>query len=302
MKTRIIQPIFFLITILSLVGCEEDYPLNGEQYEQFVYLSRAVDEVKDEYVNYAYEYDTIYISVSVSGSQNAKSDINVTFVENDLAISAYNKRNLSNTDIQFRPLPTNAYLYPEDKVVIKKGETTGIFPIYVYPENLHCDSLYMIPISIESVSSCKKVEKDTVLLTRINLMNRYSGRHFMHSTRTNLNSNITVSHQMYRQVIATDKNTVRIYNEVNEEEKNLCDHTFTITVNDSDNSLSFASWDNFEIVDGGGIYRPEMNMFDLWYEYRLDDVNYRVEGYLYKEPDTEVKKEFIEDWIEEQVE
>ena len=301
MKIKTIQCVFCLAAIASIIGCKDDYPLSGEQYEQFVYLSRAADEVKDEYVDYSYEYDTIYVSVSVSGSENTQSDINVFFKEDNSAISEYNRRNLSASDVQYRHLPTDAYVYPETQAVIKKGEATGVFPIYVYPEKLHCDSLYMIPIGIESVSAYEmKTEQDTVLLARINLKNKYSGRHFMDGNRTDLETNTLVTNQVYRQVVPINKNTVRLYHEVNETKGNLSAHTLTITVNESDNSLLFGSWDSFDLVDGGGVYRPEMKMFDLWYEYSNDGTNYRVEGYLYMEPDTEVGKEFIEDWIEEQ--
>ena len=89
MKT--IKYIFCLAVILMTVGCSEDLPINEEQYKKVVYLTRAIDEVKNEYVNYAYDRDTVYISVSVGGTTHTDRDTRVTFREDDEAIARYNK-------------------------------------------------------------------------------------------------------------------------------------------------------------------------------------------------------------------
>ena len=76
-------------------------------------------------------------------------------------------------------------------------------------------------------------------------------------------------------------------------------HTFKITVNE-DNTLSMTTWNEFELIDGGGVYVPEYEVYDLWYTYRQDDVIWRAEGFLYKSRDTDAEQREIEDWIEEQ--
>ncbi|MDL2212936.1 DUF1735 domain-containing protein [Bacteroides sp. OttesenSCG-928-D19] len=289
------------VVALAMAGCSEDYPLKEEQYKKVVYLTRAIDEVKHEYVNYAYERDTVYVSVSVSGSKYTDRDIRVTFREDDDAIPAYNKRNLSASDIQNRRLPAEAYEYPQKDIVIKAGETTAIYPVYIYPKKLHCDSLYMIPVSIESVSAYEmRTNIDTVLLAKINMVNNYSGKYHIRGTITNLEAGSVQAYDVPRSLTATNSNSVRMFHEVPETKTYLQTNTLTISVN-SDQSLSFNTWWSFDLTSGGGKYLADKKLFDLWYEYKVGNVSYRVEGYLYEVPETELEQEDIDDWIDEQL-
>ena len=300
MKT--IKSMICLAAVLVTVGCSHDYPLKEEQYKKVVYLTRAIDEVKNEYVNYAYDRDTVYVSVSVSGSIPTDRDIRVTFREEDEAIGLYNRRNLSAADIQNRHLPATAYDYPQEDVVIKAGENMAVYPVYIYPENLHCDSLYMIPVSIESVSAYEmRTETDTVLLARINLVNNHSGNYFIRGSIINVESETVQSYETPRILVATGKTTVRMYHETPETNNYLKSNTITMTVNEDNDTVAFTSWDAFPVSAGGGTYLPEMKLFDIWYEYTLNGTDYRVEGYLYKIPETELEQEDIDDWIDEQL-
>lgn len=101
-----------------------------------------------------------------------------------------------------------------------------------------------------------------------------------------------------------DGNTVRMYHQKNEWTKGSTDYRpdycFNITVN-SDNSLNLTSWDKFELIDGGGQYYPDMEVYDLWYTFRdkEDGLLKETKGFVYKERknDDEVRK--INDWMEE---
>ncbi len=299
MKT--IQSILCLATVFSLVGCNDNLPIDEEQYQKIVYLTRAIDEVKNEYVNYAYDRDTIYVSVSVSGTTSTDRDIRVTFREDDEAIAAYNKRNLSASDIQNRHLPADAYEYPQQDVVIKAGQTTAIYPVYIHPEKLHCDSLYMLPMSIASVSAYEiKTKIDTVLLAKVNLVNKYSGKYYMRGSIINVEADSKQTYDMPRTLVATNRNSIRMFHEAPETKTYLQNSTITISVQD-DKSLVFDSWNSFNISGGGGTYLPGKKLFDLWYEYTSGDTKYRVEGYLYEVPETEIEQENIDDWIDEQL-
>lgn len=306
---KIINSFFCLFALFIIVGCSEDYPLKHELYKKVVYLTRAADNsgLKDEGVDYAYEWDTIYVSVSVGGTYPTDKDIVVTFKEDDEAISVYNKREKSSTEIQYRHLSPDVYAYPQENTTIKAGKPTAVYPIYVRPETLHCDSLYIIPVNIASVSAYEMNTKDTVLLVHINLINKYSGKYYMYGTKTKFTEDgtkkdsLSTQYRLPRKAVATNKNTIRLFNESTETDKNLAANAFTITVNEADKSLTFASWnkDKFEIISGTGVYLPEMKIFEIKYEYRLDGTRYRIEGYLYKIPDTTVEQEAIDDWIKE---
>lgn len=300
---KIIKSTLCFIVVMAIAGCSEDYPLKEEQYQKFVYLSRAVDnELKTEYVNYIYEQDTMYVSVSVSGSVTSSKDIKVTLQEENGAISNFNKLNLSPSDIQYRHLPEGAYTYPFSDVTVKAGETMAMFPIYVYPELLHCDSLYLLPFSIESVSLYeKKIKKDTVLLAQISVENKYSGTYYMHGIKTEVETGSSSNYQLYRTAVATNKSTIRIFQEVNETKNYLQSHTLTLSLNE-DNTVTFGTWNKFDLISGSGTYLPEMKLFDIKYEFMENGKKYRVEGYFYKRPKTELEQEDIDDWIRKEEE
>ena len=296
---KIIKLIFCLFAAYFLTGCENDYPLKKEQYDKFIYLSRVEreNEIYNNYVNYAYDRDTVYFSVSASGTEPVGKNVTVTFKEVDEAISIYNNLNFSVSDIRYKHLPEEVYEYPLADITFNPNEYRALYPVYVYPEALHCDSLYMLPISIESVSAYTIREgNDSVLLARIIPVNNYSGDYYMDATIYNLEAGASTLYTMYRTAVATNKNTIRIYHETAENSQHLQSNTMTITFND-DNTVSFGSWNEFNLTGGSGTYMPNMKLIDFEYTYTSGDTDYRVKGYFYKRPDTELEQEEIEDWI-----
>ena len=71
-----------------------------------------------------------------------------------------------------------------------------------------------------------------------------------------------------------------------------------ITIN-SDNSLSCATWDKFVIYEGGGRYYPDIKLYDFWYEYDNNGTRWRAEGFLYRERETSLEQEILDDWLDE---
>jgi hypothetical protein len=104
---------------------------------------------------------------------------------------------------------------------------------------------------------------------------------------------------MTRNLAATDNgSTVRMYHFNNETNDYRPKYTFKITVN-SDNSLSYATWDQFVIYNGGGTYYPDMEVYDFWYEYDNNGTRWRAKGVLYKERKTTEQQNELDDWLEE---
>ncbi|MBP1676477.1 MAG: hypothetical protein H6Q20_1036, partial [Bacteroidetes bacterium] len=97
--------------------------------------------------------------------------------------------------------------------------------------------------------------------------------------------------------------TVRMYHYKNEfVQGDATDYrpgfTFKITVN-NDNTLSFATYKDFAIIDGGGTYYPDLKLYSLWYTFNDSGVIRKTVGYLYKARKTTDEQRIIDDWIEE---
>lgn len=127
----------------------------------------------------------------------------------------------------------------------------------------------MLAFRLNSTSAYEMSKEDTVALVRINLVNEYSGLYYMDGMLKNTaNPDDSLAYVMPRNLVATDDGrTVRMFHYNNEWSEGATNdyrptHTFKITVN-PDNTLSYATWNKFEIIDGGGVYNPEYKVYDF---------------------------------------
>lgn len=274
--------------------------MDRELFLKNVYIVGNQDQIIDRDVDLGNATDTICVSVAVSGSLPSSKDVTVTIEEDPAEVTLYNERNVSGEDVQYQVPDQSIYSFPLEELTIKAGEVYNTYPIYINPESLQCDSLYMIPLRLASISDYERSENDTTVLVRLNLMNDYSGLYYVDGILKNTaNTNDSLEYKMSRNLVATDNgSTVRMYHYNNETDDYLLSHTFKITIN-SDNSLSYATWDQFVIYDGGGIYHPKMELYEFWYEYDDNGTRWRAEGVLYKERQSTKEQEELDDWLDE---
>lgn len=304
MKNKILLPLA-LLSIL-FVGCDQESPLSKDLYPQSVYIVGAADKIVDRDLNIAdTPYDTVSISVAVSGSRPNANDVTVTVGEMDTAITIYNTKNLSGTATQYRKIASSVYTYPSKSVTIKAGQVYNTLPIYIKPASFQCDSMYMIALRLTSTTAYSLVKTDTVALVRLNMVNKYSGLYYMNGViRNTTNPKDTVIYNMARNLQATDDGkTVRMYHFANEfTQGDINDYrptnAFKITVN-ADNTLTLTTWQNFDIKTGGGVYYPSLKLYSIWYTFNDKGVIRKTVGYLYKATKTTAEQKVITDWIED---
>jgi len=303
MKKIILLPL--VILSILLVGCDQESPMDKDLYPQKVYIVGAAYTVVDRDLNIGNLEDTISVSVAVSGSRPTTQDLTVTVGEQDSAVEVYSAKNLSSLVTQYRKLADGIYSYPSDKVTIKAGQVYNTFPIHIKTSSLHCDSLYMLPLKLTSTTAYTLTTTDTLALVRINLVNDYSGLYYMNGViRNTTNAKDSLVYKMSRNLLAIDNGkTVRMYHYKNEfVQGDATDYrpgfTFKITVN-NDNTLSFATYKDFAIIDGGGTYYPDLKLYSLWYTFNDSGVIRKTVGYLYKARKTTDEQRIIDDWIEE---
>lgn len=294
--------LYYILFALLFAACDQESPMDTNLYPRKVYIVGASNEIIDRDVDIGNNPDTISISVAVSGSLPTDKDVVVTIGEDSSAISNYNRRNLSSDDVQYQWLDQSMYSFPFDYLTIEAGDVYNTFPIYIHePQSLHCDSLYMIPLKINSTSEYELTDEDTVALVRINMVNDFSGLYYVDGRLTNTNNQEDfLKYEMSRVLEATDDgNTVRMFHYNNETEDYISTHAFKITVDENDSTLSYSSWDQFHIYDGGGIYHPSLELYEFWYEYDNNGEVWRAEGFLYRARKSDEEQRILDDWIEE---
>lgn len=292
--------LFSLFLAMLFTGCNEEAPMDTELYSQKVYIVGNRDQIVDRDVDLGNLPDTINISVAVSGSLTLSKDVTVTIVENPDEVALYNERNVSGEDVQYQTLDSTIYSYPLKEVTIKAGDVYATYPIYINPATLQCDSLYMIPLRLNSISDYELSDNDTTVLVRLNLINQYSGLYYVEGTlRNTTNAKDSLIYNTSRNLVATDNgSTVRMYHYNNETDDYLLSHTFKITIN-SDYSLSYATWEDFIIYEGGGTYHTDVKLYEFWYEYDKSGTRWRAEGVLYLERETNAEQDILDDWLDE---
>ncbi len=282
-----------ILVLLAFImaGCEEDSPLEGEQYIKQVYIVGS-DETTDlgmSTVEIPYsesdEQET-YISIATGGSLNIDKDITVSIVEaGDDVIDDYNFKYLEDDDIQYQLLNNSYYSIPDYEVEIKAGEVYGQMPIYIDNSTLNCDSLYALTFQISAVSDPDYIsirETDTVLIQTYKFVNDYSGTYqeegYYYTWDALGDYEDSTSVSATREFTAVNYNTVRLYHLATTESfDNVEDAGVTFTV-ESDNSLAVATWKNLDVVDGGGTYNASSKTFKVWYNYQVEDVVYQFSG------------------------
>lgn len=302
MKRSTLLALFMLA--LSFTGCDDEAPMNQALYPEAVYLVGAKDKIIYRNLDIGYERDTVYASVAISGSLPTDRNVTVEVEEYPEAIFKYNERELGTNDVLFQNLPNDIYEFPIPTVTVKKGEPYGTYPIYVKPATLHIDSLYMVALKLKSTTDYELTQKDTVVLMRFNMMNKYSGLYYMDGVIKPVeNPNDSVVYKSPRTLQAVfDGNTVRMYHQQIEWSKGSTDYRpnycFNITVN-ADNSLTFTPWDKFKILDAKGVYNSELEVYDLWYKFEENGVVKTTRGFLYKERKNDDEQRIINDWMDE---
>ncbi|WP_034541688.1 BT_3044 domain-containing protein [Phocaeicola paurosaccharolyticus] len=292
-----------LITVL-MASCDSKIPMEEALWPESVYLVGAKDKIVDKQLNIGYENDTIYASIAISGSQPTSQDVTISILNVPSMIEQYNKKERGSDDIMYRALHEGIYNFPQENAIVKKGDTYGTYPILINPSTLHVDSLYMIALKIDKSSAFDLVKEDTVVLYRLNLMNNYSGQYYMDGIIKSVdNPNDSTVYKLPRTLQAVkDGNTVRMYHQKNEWSKGATDYRpkycFTMTVN-SDNSVTLKTWDQFELISGGGKYYPEMKVYDIWYTFKENGETKKVRGFVYKERENDDQVRLINDWMDE---
>ena len=297
---------FFSITLLlaCMAGCDNKIPMEENLWPETVYLVGAKDKIINRDLNIGYEKDTIYASVAISGSLPTKEDITVTVEEFPSGIESYNQKELGSDDIKYRTLTNGIYSFPQENVIVKKGEAYGTYPVHIDPSTLHIDSLYMMAFKLSGTSRFELAKEDTVVLIRLNLMNDYSGLYYMDAIIKDVaipSDSVTCKTSRNLQAVR-DGRTVRMYHMQNEWSKGATDYRpnycFNITVND-DNTVSLSTWDKFKILGYEGVYHPDMRVYELWYKFEENGVTKTCRGFLYKERKTDDEQRIINDWMDE---
>ena len=109
MKKTIISSLTVLLALMTC-ACDQEQPIDTDQYPQSVYIVGAHDRIITRELHLGYDQDTLNLSVAISGSRSLSHDVDVTIAECPEAIYNYDSREISPEYRQYRP-PRSVHLY-----------------------------------------------------------------------------------------------------------------------------------------------------------------------------------------------
>lgn len=182
MKKNKIYIIFSLLSILINIACDRIDPLASEQYQKNIYIIGANNRVASFEVPYGKDQPA-FISISASGSLTVDQDVSVILKSNDALIDWYNKKYMLDKPVKYQRLNLDLVKVPSWTTTLQAGKIYTKFPFTITTEGLHCDSLYAVTFSIDSVSKYQKADSGTELIFTLKLTNAYSGDYQMNASK-----------------------------------------------------------------------------------------------------------------------
>ncbi len=178
MNNHIIRTFVSLTGVCLLLSCcSKDY-LKEEQYKKLVYTMGNTDNVFQVSLKMNQEDKSLaYLPVGLSGTTTDDEDIEVTFGYDDNSISKYNILNFGFHEEKYaKALDKKHYEIEKNIAVIKAGETVGTMEIQIHPCGLSPDSIYFIPLKIDTVSKYGFNPERGNVLCQVMLENDYASQ------------------------------------------------------------------------------------------------------------------------------
>ena len=267
-------------------SCDRDELFEREQYKQVIALLSDDDGFfVEEHDLAAVPASQGYISAICGGSLPTDRDVNVSVIEDESLLLAYNIANFNTrTEKYARLLPYDKYDIASYNITIPAGERVGLLDIKVRPTGLSPDSVYFLPLRMNRFSTYEANPEKSTLMYRVYMKNFYATNRsdVYYAQRYTLDGSFRVSTKLVRPV---GGNSVRIMagdiplsneaestdeadttaiktdstdysrDDVKEIEYNTDKGAIVLTV-DENNNVKIQSWKDLEVtqVDGNPDY------------------------------------------------
>lgn len=299
MKINKLYLLAFTLITMTFHACQVDDPIASEQYRKEIYIVGAYDNVLPFDLPYG-DNQEAYISLAVSGSLRIDRDVKVNLKPNNESINWYNKKYMLDAPVKYQQLDVEDIDISSWSTTIKSGDIYSHLPFTVNSTKLHCDSLYALSFTIESVSDYMISQKDTSLILTLNMINDFSGTYQMEASKIALSEDengewtetglpVPVSSQ--RTLTAVSADTVRFFHE--KQKETLAEYAnswnpgedyfnainrYCINFGRIGDSKLFTvePWGTMTVIEGEAKY--EDDLFTFWYDYMDGNTRNRMKG------------------------
>jgi hypothetical protein len=269
---KYLNKLIMLVFLLGIVSCNEDKIFEKEQYKVVFALVSDDDHNVFDAIHDLDEPESVgYIAASCGGTNSIVEDINVTLVQD---IEPFNKYNKDNFDVETEKfaqyLPSGKFDIDSYNLTIPAGGRDGRMAIRIRPAGLSPDSVYFIPVKVDSYSAYEVNPDKSDVLYRVLIKNKYATQasttnYTLRGTRDGVNV------MGVKRMHPISGNSVRIMagmDAFQEDVSVINNNCILLTIGD-DNKVSISSFKNavVEQIDGDPDYP---NIF------RIDDDGYNI--------------------------
>ncbi|MCY4780193.1 DUF1735 domain-containing protein [Sphingobacterium sp. UT-1RO-CII-1] len=137
--------------LLFFTSCNNDKVFENEQYKNvFALISTGIDNVSEKFHDLG-EESIGYVTASMGGTRNITRDVTVNLVEDSYLVESYNITNFDNDVSKYaRRMSSNNYSLESYTFTIPAGSIGASVPIKIRPDGLSPDSVYFIPLRIQT--------------------------------------------------------------------------------------------------------------------------------------------------------
>jgi hypothetical protein len=168
--------IIAIVAVMMISSCDRDEVFEREQYKSvFALLSDDGFNIFTETHDLRITNATGYVSAVCGGSLPTGKGIDITMVEDENLLLAYNRSNHElDESVYARPVPRNKYDIANLSISIPAGERNGLMEIKLRPDGLSPDSTYFIPLRADKFSAYELNPDKSNVLYRVLIKNYYA--------------------------------------------------------------------------------------------------------------------------------
>jgi mRNA-degrading endonuclease HigB of HigAB toxin-antitoxin module len=160
-----------------ICACDRDELFEREQYKnQFALLSDDGFNVFAEEFDLSKEAEsTGYVVVGCGGAHEIEQEARVDMVEDLNLLFKYNRTNYDTDESKYaQKLSADKYSIDNYRITVQAGQRTGRMPIKVRADGLSPDSIYFIPLKVQTFSAYEFHPQKATILYRVLLKNYWA--------------------------------------------------------------------------------------------------------------------------------
>jgi hypothetical protein len=170
-----INSIIIIVLSAWLVSCDRDEVFEKEQYKNVFSLISGTNNIYEKFHDMSEPESVGYLSVSCGGTNRINKDIVINLLEDESLIDNYNKANF---DVEYAKyalkMPERMYDIEQLKITVPAGEIKASVPVRIRPEGLSPDSVYFIPVRVDSYDNYETNAEKSYVLYRVKTKNAWA--------------------------------------------------------------------------------------------------------------------------------